>query len=151
MSGLKIRGLEQHVQVPIIIELPDEEEVKFTASYVRMTISEQKKMVKQSQGRSKKVQKIQEQIETALEAEDDDGFPDIDDKLLEGLGAEIDSIIDEGEDAALSRLKGWDLKDSEDNPVEFNKANLKEVVDSPVYRLALVSGVWSATGGRIKN
>jgi len=141
MSKLKILGFEEHVNIPVLVELLDDETVEFVVKFKRLDRKQLEKVVKDAQ-------------ERALQARDLESKKGVaeDDAERKKLEKQIDKLNAESNDHLVSRIVDWtELYDIDDKEVSFSKAYLKAMLDHPAYARAIDTAFWKSTGERLKN
>ena len=140
MSKLKIRGFEEHVNIPVLVELLDDETVEFVMKFKRSDKKQLEKIVKETQDR-------------AITARDLENKKIIsDDEEREKLDKEINKLNKQYNETLVSRIVSWsEFYDIDDKEVEFSVKVLKELLDHPAFFKAIDAAFWLATGERIKN
>jgi len=140
MSKLKIRGFEEHVDVPVTVELIDDVDVEFVVKFKRLDRKKLEKVVKEVRARAIEGRDLEQKKLIAKKEE----AADFDKK--------IDKLNSQSNDTLIEGIVSWsEFYDEDDNEVPFSRANLKQVLDHPAYLQAIDLAFWRATGERIKN
>jgi len=140
MSKLNILGFEEHVNIPVTVELLDDETVEFVAKFKRMDRKKLEKVVKEAQARAVEARDLESKKIIAEGAE------------KKALTKKIDKLNSESNDTLIDGIVDWsEFYDIDENEVPFSKATLKQLLDHPAFLRALDAAFWRATGERIKN
>lgn len=140
MSKLNILGFEEHVNIPVVVELLEDQTVEFTMKFKRLDRKQLEKIVRETQDRAIEGRDLENQKLIA------------DGAKRKALEKKIDKLNEESNDVLVSRVVDWsDFYDVEDQEVPFSKATLKKLLDHPAFLRAIDKAFWLATGERVKN
>jgi len=140
MSRLKIKGFEEHVNIPVTVELIGEDVVEFTLKFKRLDRDSLEKIVKDAQARALEARDLENKKIVAEDAE------------RAQLDKKITALNKESNEVLIDKIVDWsDLFDEDGKEVPFSKRDLRLILKHPAFLRAADNALWNATGARIKN
>ncbi len=141
MSKFKLRGFEEHVNVPVTVELAEDKTVEFTVTFKRVDRKRLEEVVRDTQELSVRARDLEQKKILAS-----------DQKARMEINKDIEKLGVEGQKFIMDGVVGWkEYYDADDKEVPFSRAILKQFMDHPAYYRAFDAAFWSATGERLKN
>ena len=140
MAKIKIRGFEEHVTIPVKVDLLDDE-VKLKVQYKRIDKQQMEKIVKDASERATEARDLQTKKILSKDPEE-----------IDKIDKRINELDELGTQLLLDRVVSWsEFEDEDKEEVPFSEEMLKLLLGHPAYLMAFDQGMWQATGAAIKN
>lgn len=140
MSKLKIKGFNAHVNIPVEVDLLDDEACEFVMKFKRMDRPQLEKIVHDAQERAMQARDLEGK---KIIAEGEERV-----KLIKQIAA----LNAENTDVLVSRIVSWnEFYDEDGTEVKYSEKLLRMLLEHPAYFKAIDGAFWRATGERLKN